>query len=464
MKTYNNDIVNKFRLLLFVSIILGNIFIIFSQEMLRNTSINAPNNQYSQNTSEIYSSGSSTPSINWTDNRKIMNTIDSSGWGYGPDCYPSIALDQSKNLFFLHRDRLNFGDSDVWISNSSDYQTFSSNRLVVRKYNANVGGANSLIIIPNGSFYAAYEFYSGSSQNIELKESSDSITWNSEKAINPISTYQFDVSLYFDPSTNYLYAVYRYDSYDNHDIALTRSNDGGNSWSSPIIIADGPADLGFPILLKDSNGNWDCYFYDHSHLSNESQGRISHVVSSSWNSGWSQIMELPTGNMDFSDIHYPSGFVDKNGYIWIFYEVTLNDIHYIYYQISLDNGSTWSNPILIDNTTNYYNPSVAYDADSNRIFLVSVDATISGAWCHKLLIGTITSGSAGLAPNPPVLNPITPNPDHDGDIILTWSQVIGATSYYIYRSTSQISSTAGLTPIANVNSTFYTDTELPNGT
>ena len=57
----------------------------------------------------------------------------------------------------------------------------------------------------------------------------------------------------------------------------------------------------------------------------------------------------------------------------------------------------------------------------------------------------------------PILNPILPNPDYDGIIELNWSDVVGATSYYIYRSTSPITSVEGMIPIATVFESSFQD-------
>ncbi|NVM55016.1 MAG: hypothetical protein HWN66_15025, partial [Candidatus Helarchaeota archaeon] len=63
----------------------------------------------------------------------------------------------------------------------------------------------------------------------------------------------------------------------------------------------------------------------------------------------------------------------------------------------------------------------------------------------------------------PVLDPIVPAVDGDGIIDLNWSDVVGATTYYVFRDTSNITSVVGLTPIASVSESNYTDTLVTNG-
>ncbi|NVM31226.1 MAG: hypothetical protein HWN65_20480 [Candidatus Helarchaeota archaeon] len=62
----------------------------------------------------------------------------------------------------------------------------------------------------------------------------------------------------------------------------------------------------------------------------------------------------------------------------------------------------------------------------------------------------------------PRLAPITPDPSLTGVINLNWNDVINATIYYVYRNTSFISSTTGLTPIATSIPSTYQD-NVANG-
>ena len=49
------------------------------------------------------------------------------------------------------------------------------------------------------------------------------------------------------------------------------------------------------------------------------------------------------------------------------------------------------------------------------------------------------------------------NQSSDGSIILQWNYIFEAGHYLVYRSDSEITSVQGLTPIANVTGTSYTD-------
>ena len=70
-----------------------------------------------------------------------------------------------------------------------------------------------------------------------------------------------------------------------------------------------------------------------------------------------------------------------------------------------------------------------------------------------------------LPPSAPQLEDIVPSPNTDGNIFLEWSDSFGAENYSVYRSTSIITDTSSLTPIALISTgaTNYTDSGLSNG-
>ncbi|MHA1474711.1 MAG: hypothetical protein ACTSQ5_05945 [Promethearchaeota archaeon] len=63
----------------------------------------------------------------------------------------------------------------------------------------------------------------------------------------------------------------------------------------------------------------------------------------------------------------------------------------------------------------------------------------------------------------PILQPISPGTDRDGNITLSWNNIENATSYSLYRNTSQITELSDLTPISTSSATTYTDINLSEG-
>ncbi|MFX1296610.1 MAG: DUF1349 domain-containing protein [Promethearchaeota archaeon] len=66
-------------------------------------------------------------------------------------------------------------------------------------------------------------------------------------------------------------------------------------------------------------------------------------------------------------------------------------------------------------------------------------------------------------PNPPILYPILPEIDDDGIVRLNWSDGENITTYYVYRTTSNINSIANLSAIAAVPISNYQDSISRNG-
>ena len=69
-----------------------------------------------------------------------------------------------------------------------------------------------------------------------------------------------------------------------------------------------------------------------------------------------------------------------------------------------------------------------------------------------------------MVPYKPTLYSFSPNPDNDGIMNVHWDDSEGATTYYIYRNLSAITTISGLTPIGSTHEVSYTDTILIDNT
>ena len=61
-------------------------------------------------------------------------------------------------------------------------------------------------------------------------------------------------------------------------------------------------------------------------------------------------------------------------------------------------------------------------------------------------------------PIPPLMSTISPNPNYNGSIAITWTAVSGATCYYVYRDTNPITTVGLLNFVANTTTTSDIDT------
>lgn len=66
-------------------------------------------------------------------------------------------------------------------------------------------------------------------------------------------------------------------------------------------------------------------------------------------------------------------------------------------------------------------------------------------------------------PDAPFLNPIIALPDLSGRLFLEWTEVLGATSYKLYRNTINITVVSGLTSIETTDQLGYTDLPPEDG-
>jgi len=110
---------------------------------------------------------------------------------------------------------------------------------------------------------------------------------------------------------------------------------------------------------------------------------------------------------------------------------------------------------------------------------ITLDLSLAALMGHALEVGNYSvtlvatgcgTGSNTLnltvynAPLPPLLAAISPSISPTGSIFLNWSSVPGASFYLVYRATSIITTVAGLTPIANLTATTFTDSITADGT
>lgn len=88
--------------------------------------------------------------------------------------------------------------------------------------------------------------------------------------------------------------------------------------------------------------------------------------------------------------------------------------------------------LVEDDNAAFTSPVVRYEGDSSQF---TVTAQQPGLWYYRVRAGNATGDgpwsnvqSAGVLPEAPVLDPVS-NPDGNGDYIVNWNDVAGATSY-----------------------------------
>jgi parallel beta-helix repeat protein len=140
-----------------------------------------------------------------------------------------------------------------------------------------------------------------------------------------------------------------------------------------------------------------------------------------------------------------------------------NDLYEAFCSGSL--GNQWN----YDQTGNYYGnytaqyPSAIHDGRVwNTPYVIAGDAGDQDL--YPLVNRTFYIPPPQYSPNAPQILLISPNPNSNGSVSLQWDAVTGATSYNVYRSSSNITSVGSLTPITTTTNITYQNKELGNGT
>jgi hypothetical protein len=108
-------------------------------------------------------------------------------------------------------------------------------------------------------------------------------------------------------------------------------------------------------------------------------------------------------------------------------------------------------------TMEYYNSSVS----ATYVLLVEGASGMDSA-IYSVQVRDITPGFT--VPTAPVLTRTSPSPTNQPGIILVWNTVPFADNFTVYRKATTITNLVGLTPIAHVANTPYTDTLTAAGT
>ena len=130
--------------------------------------------------------------------------------------------------------------------------------------------------------------------------------------------------------------------------------------------------------------------------------------------------------------------------------------YYVYRDTSYIASVHGLNPLTSVTDTNYSDP---IPLDDTYYYTI-----VAGNSTHNSSHSNIEQVTAFLSLEAPNLQAIIPSFSTNGSIKLNWTNVIGADFYFIYRDTSNITTVAGLTPIAKITKTNYIDNLTQNNT
>ncbi len=256
----------------------------------------------------------------------------------------------------------------------------------------------------------------------------------------------------------------------DNDIFYKRWDATTSTWITTEVVSTQSADNSdSPSLAVDSLGNVHIAWVDYTDYAGS--GTDNDIFYKRWDattSTWITTEVVSTESVDWST--NPSLAVDSAGDVHITWDDETdyagagedNDIFYKRWDATT---STWTITEVVStesianypHTSDSYHPSLAVDTLG----------TVHIAWEDFTDYGDLGPGSdifyklfAG-PPAAPELASISPNPTENDIVNLDWNNVFRADTYYVYRSTSNISTVEGLVPITTVSSSDYIDT-LPS--
>jgi hypothetical protein len=335
--------------------------------------------------------------------------------------HPSIAIDIKGNLHVTWHDTTDYAscgtDFDIFYKHW-DFPTSSwGSTEVVSTESIGISWTPDIVVdVEGGAYVVWYDgtniLSSGTDMDIFYKHriASDS-TWTTTEIVSTESTSESNQPfIALDLAGNLHVAWNDFTDYggagSDWDVFYKRWDDSLSTWTvTEIISTEGAGVSYWPSLDVDTSGNVHISWQDTiDHAGSGSDGDIFYRRWEPSSNLWTNIEVVSTESTDLSD--FPSLALDLAGNVHI----------------------SWS-----DGTD--YN-SAGSDGD---IF-------------YKQFAGP---------PAAPDLAFIVPNPTELTGVYLDWNDVLGATSYHIYRSSSYISSVEGLTPITTVSSSEFDDT-LPS--
>ncbi|MFX0098301.1 MAG: PKD domain-containing protein, partial [Candidatus Hodarchaeota archaeon] len=309
------------------------------------------------------------------------------------------------------------------------------------------------------------------------------------------------------------------------DIFYKRWNATTGSWmATEVVSTESTGDSRSPSIAVDGSGNVHVAWYDYTNYNGS--GTDQDIFYKRWNAtavNWTATEVVSTESTGGSS--FPSIAVDGSGNVhvawqdWTNYSGSGTDQDIFYKRWDFTAGSwTVTEVVSIESMGDSYAPSIAVDGPGNvhvawndytnysgsgtdRDVFYKCWNTTAGSWMATEVVSTESTGDCSIpsiavdgpgkvhvawsdptnysgsgadsdifykkltyVPDPPVLQSITPDPDYDGIIDLYWNDVPNATVYHVFRDTSVIASTSGLTPIATVPDSNYTDTSTINAT
>ncbi|MBY9000345.1 MAG: hypothetical protein KGD64_05490 [Candidatus Heimdallarchaeota archaeon] len=336
---------------------------------------------------------------------------------------PSIAVDSADNLHLVWQDITDY------LGSGTDSDVFYRIR-------------------PSGSIWSTTEVVSSGSTGS---------SYNPFIVVNSLNT----AYITWQDTTDYLGAGTDWDIFYRFKTYVS------GVWSfTGIVSAESTLDSAVPSMVVDSADNIHCVWYDSTDYSGSGTDvdifyKYRDVSSYAWTTT-EVVSTESTDNSFYAFIDVDS--TDTLHLVWkdeTDYLGSGSDVDVFYKYRDASSGSWSLTSVVTTESTTSVNWGVIAVDNLDNIHVsweVSGDFLGSGTdWdiYHKKFVGP---------PSAPEFLAAAPNYSTTGSISLNWSDVRRTDSYYLYRETTYMTSSIGLTPIVKINDSNFVDTIDASGT
>ncbi len=398
----------------------------------------------------------------------------------GSSVFPSLAVDTLGNIHVAWQS-VDVGGtlSEHQISYKrwdASSQTWTTTELVSTE-STDFSGYPSLAVASSGNVHIAWQDwsdYAGSGTDADIFYKSwdaSSSSWSTTEVVSTESTsWTFTPSIVVDTLGNIHIAWFDLTDYagagTDVDIFYKRFDSSSSSWTiTDVVSTESTLDSEDSSLVVDTLGNIHIAWTDDTDYAGA--GTDADIFYKRWDSFYSAwtITEVVTPEST-SNSYVPSLAVDSARNVHIAWtdetDYTGAGHPLILYKRWDASYSDWTTAKVVstESTGQSYNPSLTADSAGNvHIVWEDDNNDYAGSGTDQDIFYKQLAGP----PAAPELAFIVPNPTELTTVYLDWNNVIGATIYHVYRSTSYIWTVEGLTPIATVSSSDYIDTVPSEG-
>jgi Neuraminidase (sialidase) len=231
-----------------------------------------------------------------------------------------------------------------------------------------------------GTVYVAWDDWTTGNDDIFLSKSTDGgFTWSTQLNVSNDAGRSEDPAIAIDSGT--LYLVWDDDEFGNYEVLYSNSTDGGVTWSAAVNVSNTDGSSYSPTIAIDA-GTIHAAWYD------DTSGNWEIFYSKSTDGGatWSPAVNV-SNNLGWSD---NPAIVADSGAAYLTWHDDTSGNNEIFYSKSTDGGVTWSTPLNVSNNTgSSYSPTVVIDAGTIR--LAWADST-PGNW--EIFYSESTDGGA----------------------------------------------------------------------